>query len=205
MSWDKGLAMRATSGFVTDGPNDTYCIGTSDSYPTTRGGVTFGVTDAGVIGAIDSSNTVDPRIAGINYTSNPGSFALRIDLPAPGTYTFHLEEGQIGASRSQPRTDVKDNASIIYTVGPGGGAGATTIGDAVGNFTTSDGLGWPGTETGHDCIFATSTCNLVFTTTADYCCVGYVRFVQVMAAGGGASYIPQSRPFPFKPSSARSR
>src|SRR5262245_29425693 len=104
MPWatPKGWNFRNTSGFITDGTNQTYALYNEfERYPIssrTIGGeaVTFGWVEAfsgsNMLGGADRSNTggIDPRFAGVNY-SPPGSFAtFRVDLPEAGTYDIRI-------------------------------------------------------------------------------------------------------------------
>lgn len=85
ITFDGGINFRANAGFVTDGTNETYCL--SESYPTVRAGLTFGWT-AGSPDGRDRSNTVDRRLAGMNFLSGEqGTFRLDV---TPGTYSIYL-------------------------------------------------------------------------------------------------------------------
>lgn len=94
---------RSTAGFVTDGPGETYVLGT-DSYPTVRDSLTFGWV-SGPIQSRDRNNSVDPRFAGINFVSNGAAdpAVFRFDLPKTGHYAIHLALGDM----SSPQTGIK--------------------------------------------------------------------------------------------------
>ena len=114
MSWDKGFNFRGTSGFVTDGTDETYVLG--DSYPTTRNGVTFGWTTAGITAADDSS-ALDRRLAGVNYDASvPRTF--QVDLPAAADYTIDLAVGFSSSLSSAQQTIVKDTTTAVLSLGP---------------------------------------------------------------------------------------
>lgn len=98
MSWDKGFNFRNTSGFVTDGANETYVLPT-DSYPVTRNGVTFG-WGASVDG-YDRDNTADRRLAGVASTDAYGTGVnFVVDPPAAGKYICRLAAGDISSAIS---------------------------------------------------------------------------------------------------------
>jgi hypothetical protein len=112
LSWDKGFNFRQTSGFVTDGANETYVL-SGDSYPATRNGVTFGWEDA-PSGDRDRNSGIDRRLAGMNFVSSAAgasAYRFRVDLPAAGDYAVRLAIGdeangsnvKFGELRTRPR------------------------------------------------------------------------------------------------------
>jgi hypothetical protein len=154
MAWDKGINFRSTSGFVTDGANETYCLA-ADSYPTTRGGVTFGWTDAFLSGAADRDAGADRRIAGISFRINSSSqTVVRVDLPNTGSFAVRLALGDTGAQGYQ-YAQLKDNASVISTI-------ADTDGTAAGNYDDANGTNhtaanWPASNTSLTHTFTSTT------------------------------------------------
>lgn len=98
LAWDDiGLNFRSTSGYVTDGTDETYVL-SSDSYPTTRGGVTFGW-----VGSCNSANRdsgVDRRLAGINYCANDNTErTFRVDLDSTGDWEIYAAFGDTNSSQ----------------------------------------------------------------------------------------------------------
>src|SRR5689334_11007049 len=91
-----GINFRHTSGFVTDGTNETYCL--HEAYPTTRGGATFG-WEADMDGGFDMDSGADRRLAGYNKRSGVAR-SFRLDLPAAGTYRVRIASGQLSAGGS---------------------------------------------------------------------------------------------------------
>lgn len=111
MAWDKGFNFRGSAGYVTDGANETYV--TSDAYPTTRNGVTFGWT-AGGADAGDRSLTNAVELAGRNETVNTGTQSVfRIDLPAAGDYDIRLANGSPSANQDAQYLEIFDGATSV--------------------------------------------------------------------------------------------
>lgn len=164
-AWDKGFNFRATSGFVTDGANETYVID-NEAYPTVRNSVTFGwntttclsVTMGG--GSRDRDAGVDRRLAGIHFGSNSGglSCTFKVDLPSAGVYTIQLGMGDAGGNAQENYITVSDNATPLITFSPLNTLATPTFGDAAGATYTS--AAWPGSETAVTKTFATTTLNL---------------------------------------------
>ena len=87
------LNFRATASYVTDGPLETYVL--ADSYPTTRGGYTFGYTGWLPQSQTDRSTSIDRRLAGRHNISTKQSAVeriFRIDVD-PGIYAITLAAG----------------------------------------------------------------------------------------------------------------
>ena len=97
MSWDKGFNFRATSGFVTDGINETYVFKT-DIYPVTRNGSTFGWQTVSPPLDYNRDSGLDRRLAGGNSEANFWSTeTFRVDLyeASGGVYDIALALGDI--------------------------------------------------------------------------------------------------------------
>jgi len=87
MAWS-GLNFRATSGYVSNGTGETHVL--SDSYPTTRDGLTFGYTSLTGVDYRDRSASIDRRIAGMHFGPAAGR-TFRFDLPGgAGTYRVRV-------------------------------------------------------------------------------------------------------------------
>lgn len=115
-TWTKGFNFRATSGYVVDGADETYVIAT-DTYPTTRNGVTFGWEDTANLENRDRTTSQDRRLAGINFTSTGSIDRFRVDLPATGTYIIRLALGDTVA-QSTAKVEIKDNITSLFIIGP---------------------------------------------------------------------------------------
>lgn len=106
-----GINFRATSGYVTDGAGETYCTG-FDTYPTTRGGWTFG-WESSTANGLDRNAGGDARLAGICYVlSNAPTF--RLDLPATGSYNVRAALGDY-ASLQWAAWKFQDNSTVFAT------------------------------------------------------------------------------------------
>lgn len=102
MTLDAQINFRSTSGYVTDGAGQTYCLGSADVYPVTRGGLTFGWILAHEADSARNRNAGnDPRLAGQNSATNDGTPSqFQLDLPASGSYTIHLALGDASYAQS---------------------------------------------------------------------------------------------------------
>lgn len=162
-----GIDFRATSGFVTDPAGFTFSLG--ESYPTTRGGVTFGWESA-PDGTRDRSTMVDHRLAGINFVGDgAGTATFRIDLPSSGTYTLHFGGGDESGAQGDQLIVVKDNTTTLATISGNILANGTPIIDAIN--TQWSNANWPTFNVAR---------SLTFTSTI-------ARFVVGAPAGAGAS------------------
>ncbi len=138
-AWIKGWNLRATAGFVTDGPGDTWFT-LLDGYPTTRNGVTFGVL-SGPFQSRDRVATLDPRLAGRFGIANSGPTqgSLRIDLPGPGEYLVRLAVGDAVYPQTYQYVALRDGVGgpVLMVIDDATGtAGAEWI-DAAGVKRTS--------------------------------------------------------------------
>ena len=125
MSWtvEKGWNFRDTSGYVTDGANETYVRMEQDTYPITRsvGGdsVTFG-WESTITGASRDRNSSNPaRLAGINFLRHeeaPAELVFRIDLPATGIYRIRAALGDYSFAQTG-YAEVRDTNSLLLSVG----------------------------------------------------------------------------------------
>lgn len=135
-----GWDCRQTSGYVTDNAPQTYLLSgvTTDDYPVTRNGITFGwTTNAETYGqGRDRNAGADPRFAGTcwsNDAANP--ISLQVDLPATGSYDIRLAFGDNdGATAAY--TTLYDNTTVITTL-TGTTGGAAHFIDATGVNRTS--------------------------------------------------------------------
>lgn len=105
-----GFDFRATSNFVTDPAGDTFVL--SDTYPTVRGGATFGWANTGAgQNSRNRSAAIDPRLAGLNFNAS-GTDTFRVNLPAAGTYQINAAFGD--ATNAQTITAAfLDNATTF--------------------------------------------------------------------------------------------
>lgn len=153
-----GINFRATSGYVTDGTDETYCL--ADSYPTTRGGVTFGWTTIDADAARDRDSALDRRLAGVNKSSNSGTQAnFQIDLSSSGTKTVCLALGEGVFDWDYQYLQILDNVTskvVIDKSTPQ--TGMPKFYDAEGTLHT--GAAWPGSNVCVSVEFASTTMNV---------------------------------------------
>jgi len=156
--WIKGFNFRGSSGYVTDGTNETYWIST-DTYPTTRNGVTFGITSSTTgTSFLDRNNAVDRRWAGmahVNADTDTLGITLRVDLPATGDYIVRWAQGgDSGYNSRVSKVQLCDNTScdsIISNIE----SAATDIWDATGTKLTFS--TWSASNTSVTKTFSTTT------------------------------------------------
>jgi hypothetical protein len=161
-----GLNFRATSGYVTDGTNETYVLA-SDTYPTTRGGVTFGYTSG-----MPSSNGrnrsagVDRRLAGMHFDGGTADAEFRLDLPAAGTYEVRMALGDVTGGNTHGG-DLTDGVSTLISIpnavnaSPNVFTDATDVGHTAGN--------WPNNNNPASVVFSTTTAFFNFVGTGNVC------------------------------------
>lgn len=109
-----GINFRATSGYVTDGAGETYCLG--EAYPVTRGGYTFGFSTDLTGNARDRDASNDRRLAGCVFQVNTaGTADFILDLPAAGDYRIRAAFGDAGSLQYQ-LVVLKDGTTTLATI-----------------------------------------------------------------------------------------
>lgn len=142
-----GINFRHTSGYVTDGENETYCL--HEAYPVTRGGATFG-WEADMDAGFDVDSAADRRLAGYNKRSSV-SRGFRLDLPEAGNYRVRLALGQLSAGGSfDVSGSVQDNTIDRFTFTDSSVADNSFV-DASGTERTS--TAWPANNSPVEAIF----------------------------------------------------
>ena len=125
-SLNKGVNFRNTSGYVTDGTNETYSRSYTegDIFPVSRGGLTFGWEDSGSLGSIDRDSGTDRRFAGICYVINGSGVqrTWRWDI-TPGIYPVRIALGDIGFAQNANYAEIIDGSSVLQTISGSSGAG----------------------------------------------------------------------------------
>ncbi len=118
--WQQGFDFRASAGLVTDPPGDTYVI-YSTVYPTTGTLTTYGWSYTANFVTRDRNNSIDPRLAGVNYVTNGSPQAFYVDLPAPGTYNVALAMGDAGNPQCTVRCQIQflDGENVLATLNTG--------------------------------------------------------------------------------------
>lgn len=181
---DIGINCRASAGYATDGPNETYWLG--EAYPVTRGGVTFG-GEASAFLAVDGG-LADRRLAGCCYlgSSAPTNSALRVDLPATGAYDVHAAIGWYnGSFTNYGLWDMVDGSTVFQSIDPAGTTGLLTdFFDATS--TLHAGAAWAGSEAAFSHTF-TSTIFRLRIRADPPSNSNVVAHVRIVSAGGTPS------------------
>lgn len=152
-----GINFRDSSGYVTDGTDETYCTGIDeDTYPTTRAGATFGWNSGNSDMGRDRDSGVDRRLAGRNGQENTGTQAeFQLDLPAAGDYDIRLALGDATGAEAYQRVDIYDDTTLLFSIVDTDGTSAGNFDDATGtNYSTAN---WPGSNTAVTHTFSTTT------------------------------------------------
>ncbi len=174
---DIGINFRHTSGYVTDGTNETYCLGATDVYPVTRGGATFGWISAHEAdGNGDRNAGNDRRLAGINYATNDGTPSqFRLDLPASGSWTIHLAMGDASYPKGYQYVKITDGS---------GGTASQHFDDATG--TDYANTAWAASETGVAVTFSGTVLWLLLGSPGAQSAQSTLAHLRVVQAGGAA-------------------
>ncbi len=191
MSFDIGINFRSTNAGAfanIDGANETYCLGASDIYPTTRAGFTFGWVSAHEAdGKGDRQAGNDRRLAGINYATNDGTPSqFKLDLPASGSSTIHLAMGDGSYSKAYQYVKIQDGVggTNLVTIDDSNGTGSQHFDDATGTDYTN--VTWPGSETGVAVSFTGTLLYLLLGSPGAQSAQTTLAHLRVVQAGGAA-------------------
>lgn len=196
-----GINFRATSGYVTDGAGETYCLGQNDIYPTTRGGYTFGWdSDALITGQLNRDNAIDVRLAGINYRSNDGTqTTFRLNFGTSGSKNVRIALGDAGGAQGYQYLRVldSDGTTVLLTIDDTNGTASANFDDATpGAGTSYSAANWPGSN---------SPQAITLSGTAVYVKIGSptsqsgsttLAHFYIEDAGGGVTISPSVQPAP---------
>lgn len=181
-----GINFRATAGYVTDGANQTYCLGTSDTYPQPRGGATFGYTSVNGDASRDRSTGVDVRLAGQNQQPNDGTQSVwKLDLTTSGPKTICLALGDENSTQGYQYIQVLDDTTVLFTITDTDGTANDKFDDA--NGTEWSGSAWPGSNTCRTVTFATTTLVFKLGATSSQSGSSTIAHLSVTDAGGSSS------------------
>lgn len=184
---DIGIDFRTGSGFVTDPAGCTYCT-EGDSYPTTRGGRTFGwgSTPSGR----DRNAGIDARIAGINFAAAAASHTFRLDGCDTGANDIYLAVGDdLYATLTTATVTLKDGVggSTLFSISPII-SGSNKFADANDIDYTS--AGWIAASTYGGTVRAVTLTGTVLTLVLDGgISFGAIAHLRIMSNGGGGSSI----------------
>jgi hypothetical protein len=195
---DQGFNFRLSAGFVTDAADETYVLST-DSYPTTRGGWTFGYSSGAAVSRNRDSG-IDRRFAGSHFETS-GDCDFRIDLPSSGEWNIRMVIGDKHAA-SSPKAlfDLLDDVTIFQSVGQltlsnnlrkGSDAAGNLLGDGstIGSFLAE----WIASNSPVVRTFASTV--FVFrnkTPSSGASFINHIRLVKSVAAPTGVTYHPLS-------------
>ena len=117
MAFKEGINFRATSGYVTDGTDETHCIHT-DGFPTVRAGATFGWESGGTPDSRDRNSGLDARLAGINFFTNVGTnqATWRMDLDTATDHDIRLALGDAASTQDDQYCEVIDGSTTFITI-----------------------------------------------------------------------------------------
>jgi hypothetical protein len=181
-----GINFRASSGYVTDGSGETYCLtnGANDLYPTTRGGLTFGGVTNFEWDSRDRNSGNDRRLAGMLFVAASGK-QWKLDLPdGAGEYTIRIAVGDPdGGGGGTYTAIIKDGTTTLLTVT--GTPGGNEFLDASSTVRTA--AAWPGSNTTANITFSGTVLTLE---SGAACRIAHIAVEKV--TGGGSTYTPRS-------------
>jgi hypothetical protein len=175
---DKGIAFRDTAGFVTDPANVTYCL--AETYPTVRGGSTFGWSSSITGQSRDRDNTLG-NLAGINYIPSATTY-FQLDLPAAVSTDIHAGFGDPTGNSSD--FIIKDNATAIVTISK---TYDGTFSDAT-NANFANAAAWVAGETAKTYTMASTALRVTANNAGQNNVIAFLRAVQSAAAGAFNPY-----------------
>jgi uncharacterized membrane protein len=192
--WQQGFDFRGSLNFVNDPPGATGVV-LDTVFPTVGGLTTYGWSYTATLGGVrNRNNTIDPRLAGINYVNNgvPGQFY--VDLPAPGTYSLSLAMGDDGWPACSVKCQVQflDGSTALATV-TGGSIKAGYFYDAQGNAWSA--AQWPVNNISQQVTVVGTQLTVQVGSnqhTGDYTPIAYVGVTQVSAGPTFALHVPTS-------------
>ena len=191
--WQQGFDFRASLNFVTDPPGATGVV-LDTIFPTVGGLTTYGWSYTATLGDRNRNDTIDPRLAGINYVNNgpPGQFY--VDLPAPGTYSLSLAMGDDGyqACWVQCQVQFLDGSTVLATM-TGGPINSGYFYDARGNKWSA--AQWPTNNVSQQVTLVGTQLTVQVGSnkyTGDYTPIAYLGVTQVSAGPTFALQAPNS-------------
>ena len=191
--WQQGFDFRGSLSFVNDPPGATGVV-LDTVYPTVGGLTTYGWLYTATVTVLNRNNTIDPRLAGINYVTNGMPAPFYVNLPAPGTYSVSLAMGDDGYSGCAVECFVQflDGNTVLATV-TGGPINQGLFYDAQGNLWTA--AQWPGNNVSRQVTLAGNQLTVQVGNTkytGDYTSVAYVGVSEVSAGPTFALQGPNS-------------
>lgn len=176
MSFYGGINFRNSSGYVTDGTGETYC-GLNDYYPTTRGGLTFGIETSTAPQWRDRNSGVDRRCAG-NFRDDADAAAVfRLDISIT-TGDVAVAAGDNTYGGVSVGFDLKDGTTTFASLASTTTSGAGKFYDASGVERTSA-ANWASANVPVNRTFGTSILRIVMKGVSHY-----IAHISVNETGG---------------------
>lgn len=188
----RGIAFRQTSGYVADAATDTYCLG--ETYPVTRNSIgPFGFTIFTGQGR-DRDNTLDVRLAGINFQTNLALQGLfQWDGLTAGVKNIRLALGDGGATQAYQYIQIldSDGITVLFTITDTDGTAVAEFDDASGVNRTA--AAWPGSNVAVQVTL--SGTSLFFKLGAPTSQTGSstIAYISVEDVGGGSVAQPEQK------------
>src|SRR6218665_1681954 len=112
----RGINIRQTASYVTDGAGETYSLG--EAYPTERGDETFGFSENLAAASRNRLTNYGPRLAGSLGISNAGPTKDFLwDLKeGPGTYRMWLALGDGTNVQANQKAVILDGATVLASI-----------------------------------------------------------------------------------------
>lgn len=174
---DIGINFRNTSGYVTDGADETYSLG--EVYPVTRGGYTFGWSVDRTGTSLDRSSSVDRRLAGMVYSGDPSHY-FRLDLSATGNYDVRVAAGDSISNANPVDWDFKDNTTTLFSTS-GTPPASGDFKDATD--TTRTTAAWPGSNVAQSVTFSTTQLRAYVAGASGNRVIAHIRAVSAATPG----------------------
>lgn len=186
MAFPQGINFRATTGYVTDGTNEDYEIGSGSgaaNYPrTTAQGNSVGwETTSSTYNERNRNSGNDRRLAGCHFNGSSGAFDYRVDLSAAGDWDVRLAMGD--ASYAQGAAcELFDTSSSLGTLSSGSTSASQRFKDATGTEYTN--ATWPGSNTAVTKTFSTTICRFRTAGVGVTANIAHLSLTAAAAAGG---------------------
>lgn len=184
MAVNNGINFRATSGFVTDGTDETFCL-EADNYSVTRGGITFGWEAGSNQSARNRNAALDRRLAGTHFVNNSGTgqHDFRFDLDNAVEHDVVAAFGDVNSS-SPNYINLLDTTTSYKIIDEAGGHGSNEWWDANGVLRTSE-SDWVNNNVSISRVFTTTIARFRLGTPTDetgFSDVAHIRLDEVAAA-----------------------
>lgn len=180
----RGFNFRNTSGYVTDGTDETYVID-GDEYPTTRDGIDFGWDDELQIQFRDRNSGNDRRLAGLNVTNTNAERTFRVDLEdlnGSGSYDLRAAHGDPNYAVGSTYVQYRDDTTAFLTIDS-----STTAANSFLDITNTEytAANWPGSNSNTSRTFTSQIFRLAAANGTDT--TGLVSHIEFEWTAGGSA------------------